>query len=265
MKQCRGSRTEFPCRFCGQKFPFKSARRKHEGEVHEGFKCTQCNMPFDSFKKLRAHCKTLEHKKKYEHVCSLCEERFSSIQRLKSHKQSHEKEVTTRSHSGFKPVMNMPQKAKEKLLKLLYFRSLDKQNRNTHIVDDYPFSCSLCISSRFVSEEILNLHKKRHESSETKRDKPFACSSCELRFSQIKLLDNHTRHHESNELGSCQICGMTIHRNSITEHLETHEKKTHEDTPEKANAAPKLFECNKCGVKLKKKCNFVVRIHYLKF
>lgn len=271
----KSTRTHWGCKFCDKVFSRRHRLKEHAMVVHFGrepYQCDLCGHTTQLKNVMRGHIES-KHLKKYLQrpkktvVCEVCNLFCATKEIYNNHMRSHQES----KERPFKCVKCNLHFKKQK--------TLDKHNRQTHIVEDLPFACDLCISARFISEDLLNLHKKRHETDETKRAKqPFACSACELRFCKKSMLDNHVRHHEKNELDSCQVCGLTLHRSSLPDHMGKHETK-YEDFENvchlcgrrfriewsllkhlKTHESQEFFECDKCGKTIKKKCNFTVRI-----
>lgn len=270
----KSTRTRWECKFCDKVYSRRFRLKEHAMVVHFGrepYQCDLCNYTTQLKNGMRGHIES-KHLKKYQNrpketvICGICNHVCVTKDMYYNHMRSHQ-ETEERPHKCAKCNLHFRKQ-----------KTLDKHNRQMHIVEDLPFACSLCISARFLSEEILNLHKKRHEYTEAKRVKqPFACTACELRFGKKSMLDNHVKHHEKNELDSCQRCGLTLHRSSVPDHMDTHETKYEEYKNVchlcgrrfrvewsllkhvKTHDSPEFFECDKCGKTVKKKCNFAVR------
>uniref|UniRef100_A0A336KRY9 CSON014938 protein n=1 Tax=Culicoides sonorensis TaxID=179676 RepID=A0A336KRY9_CULSO len=273
----KSTRTKWTCKFCDKVYSRRFRLKEHALVVHFGhqpYQCDICGFTSNLKNGLRNHIEGRHLKRRFGKtreretiVCNICNfvciSKDSHYNHMKSHENSEER----------------PFKCMKCDLHFKKQRTLDKHNRSVHITEDLPFTCNLCISARFVTEEILKLHLKRHECSEEKSAKqPFACTACELRFCNKVLLDNHVKHHEKNEIDSCQICGKTLYRSSATDHMEKHKTKYEEFKNVcdqcgrrfrvewcllkhlKTHDKPEFYECDKCGKRIKKKFNFVTHI-----
>ncbi|XP_063699113.1 zinc finger protein 436-like [Culicoides brevitarsis] len=272
----KSTRTRWTCKFCDKSFTRRFRLKQHAQILHFGrqpYTCDLCGHTSHLKSSIRGHIEG-KHLRKNRGK-GLKEPRDAVICRLCNHVSSN-KEVYNQHMQRHEASEDRPFACKRCSLYFRTQKSFDKHNRHSHLVENLPFPCNLCISARFVTEEILNIHRKLHEVDETKRaKKPFGCAACELRFCKKSMLENHVRHHEKNELDSCQVCGMTLHRSSMADHMDKHKTKPEEFKNVchlcgrrfrveyslmkhlKTHDAPQFYECDKCGKTIKKKCNFV--------
>uniref|UniRef100_A0A336MC88 CSON014937 protein n=1 Tax=Culicoides sonorensis TaxID=179676 RepID=A0A336MC88_CULSO len=264
-------RTIWACKFCNAEYRKRCALKDHALVEHFGrdeYTCDICNYKTPMKYLIRNHMRGVHLKERrgiYRKVtkptevitCKICKHLSASRSLHFVHMKQHE-------ISEFQcPTCN------------LYFRTqhvLDKHIRMTHIFPTLPYSCNLCVSARFKSQEILNLHHQLHQNPNRK---PFPCHLCELQFPKETMLQNHLICHERNEIECCQLCGLSLQCDSYSDHVMRHvtkyedyehvchicawrfishiDLKIHIKTHENDDVS---FTCDKCQINIKTKGRF---------
>ncbi|XP_054623163.1 zinc finger and SCAN domain-containing protein 2-like isoform X1 [Dunckerocampus dactyliophorus] len=114
-----------------------------------------------------------------------------------------------------------------------------KKHMQNH-AGEKPFACSVC-SKRFSQIENLNRHTTIHTIHTGV--KPFACSICGKGFSQQSNLKEHARKHTGKKHFPCLVCGKKfIYKSKLKTHTRIH-------------TGEKPFSCTVCGKCFSQKAN----------
>ncbi|XP_012673349.2 zinc finger protein 1035 [Clupea harengus] len=129
-----------------------------------------------------------------KYQCSECDQSFTDGLMLISHLENHGREDLIK---GKKLPCNICYKDFDKAGALSRHMSIQHGIKSSH-------TCEICLKSfRFPSD--VDIHKSCHDPN-----RPFCCSSCDLRFWSQKSLNQHvTMSHHKDESYTCHSCNKT--------------------------------------------------------
>lgn len=159
---------DFWCESCGGRFVTAKRLKAHQQTSHK-HKCPHCRYTTDTKASLELH--EVMHKD-YRVVCIICGRRFSNNESLEIHKQVHtavklyECDVCGQC---FNVLSNM------------------RRHRNLHSGAVGPHTCSDC-GRAFHQKSHLRSHMRTHTG-----ERPFQCSQCNERFTEIGSAKKHER------------------------------------------------------------------------
>ncbi|KAG7456327.1 hypothetical protein MATL_G00250970 [Megalops atlanticus] len=156
----------FRCTQCGKSFASSSDLTRH-GRSHSEerpFRCPQCGNGFKSAANLTKHRQT--HGTRRQYGCRHCGESFGSLLELSQHRQTH----------AARPLHKCPQ------CEMCFRRRFEMGKHQLTHTDERPFHCAQC-GKLFKSEKGLRAHEQTHS------ERPFQCSRCPRRFSQLQILN----------------------------------------------------------------------------
>ena len=182
------------------------------------------------------------YKKKRDHVCSLCKEKFPNVRKLSIHMED--------KHQGFRfKCSYCPEDFKSINGKL-------KHMRKKHSSSSKKYVCSVC-SKGFVYKSELDEHMRAHRKS-----KIYRCTQkgCRKGFTTKRAQKQHMQVH-TEETFKCELCdyvGAT--KGYLQQHLRVHNKdfKTHCGLvlPNPGNRSRHQDNCVRCQAIVKKKYVF---------
>ncbi|XP_073832618.1 uncharacterized protein [Musca autumnalis] len=229
-------------------------RPKPRGGGH--FPCEECGKVFNTPSRLRRHMPVHSLDKPY--ACEICKHRFSSLNYLKIHKESHNKERPKDDSQkmppgGFK-CSDCPKRF-SKQTALASHRQVHKIKSSTpnifcqlcqrafvstktltdHIKIRHPdaekYSCDVC-GKKFILEERLTRHMSSH--------KDLNCNICGKEFTSEPTLKEHMNIHSGACPYLCSECGKAFKfASSLRKHIERHS----EVSKHQCNQCPRSFKC----------------------
>ncbi|KAB0800495.1 hypothetical protein PPYR_06235 [Photinus pyralis] len=199
----------YGCDKCTDIFTTESQLNEHlESHTPKIFVCKVCNK---TSTKESLHLKHINEK---QSLCNVCGKVFCQVSRMKEHLLTHSLErpfECSTCHKSF---------AKSYSLKL---------HQKTHS-GVYSYICSAC-GKTYTTQSNLKTHIK---STHTK-EKPHACTSCDMTFVHPRHLRIHMRKHTGEKPYTCAVCKKSFAKNiHLTVHLRTH-------------TGEKPYECSDCG------------------
>ncbi|XP_059055959.1 zinc finger protein 37-like [Achroia grisella] len=183
------------------------------------------------------------------HQCDECDAKYSSLARLKQHKQKHD---------GSKPpyiceVCGAHYKHKracdihialhkgisdwkcEECNKLFPSKGALQRHNNIH-TGKLNYQCDLCGKS-FIHTSSFKMHKLSHSGV-----KPHACDVCGLALMTRSHLKRHKRVHSGEKRHECALCGKRFsERYNLAAHLRSHDHAPPPPLPRR-----RLFRCGFC-------------------
>nr|XP_039264517.1 zinc finger protein 813-like [Styela clava] len=214
-----------------------------------------------------------------EHLCRICNERFSTKYNLNCHIKTHSRpaKVSEKAKERLSAVKDQMSryicgicwircKSRNCLIKHLLQHGIVKENvrigftcyvcvknfktlyaLKIHMrihTNTRPFQCEQC-DMGFQTKANLQRHIRKHTG-----EKPFACSICPARFAEAKCVTIHMRTHTGEKPFICPICNKRFSQNSpLQAHMLIHK-----------NEKPHL--CDLCGSSFRQKGN--LRMHVLR-
>lgn len=205
-KQCAADKS-YKCTFagCNKSFSAQTHLTKH-GHSHlpkeiQPYECDTCGRKFSEFGNLRRHRNVHIDEKPF--ICHVCSKQFRFKQNLKIH-------IITRHIKGL--------------------QSDDPNKTQTIDESDTPgqvYKCSFpSCSENFKCSMHLNNRVRNHQPLEIK---PYACGTCERKFTVFSNLKRHMLVHSEEKHFLCHVCSkkFTFHQN-----LNRHIAIRHKATPE---------------------------------
>lgn len=248
VRKCKQTHTDIlQCYICEANFTKKSNLKRHQllHDTEKAHSCSICGKSYSTRKLMNQHI-SCEHINEQLLECKVCESRFASIVKLRSHVRWHGTERRYNCdlcEKAFKTANNL------------------RDHEKVH-TGDRPFQCSIC-SLRFRQRGACNKHMKLHcrrrpqTRSATKgtheqakislpaencdedemamkrecddlekyqnhgQSSRYSCEICGANFKYAFSLRRHLDAHNSNKKAcNCEICGETfIHRNLLNKHI----------------------------------------------
>lgn len=189
------------CDQCSKSFTSLNKLEKHKAAGHDQVehRCNVCRKNIKNEETLKEHMKTCgSYKPKVS--CSVCEEKFSTIYQLETHKKiKHNKE-----NSDF-VCETCGESFKQKFLLTRHKKLLCNRETAGEDIDMEPmFKCNDC-GMQF--EDAAGVAK--HIEDKGPDSLPYQCSKCCKRFATQRTLKRHEDSHES-ELFKCEFCEKTF-------------------------------------------------------
>lgn len=234
------------CSICTKVFKSIESRRRHlqlhSADPNLQHHCVTCNKAFPVRRYLMSHMRTSHRnpKSKVEKpakaqiilTCEICKKIFNKQGVFNKHMKRHNKEPTRYmcdhcgDYFGNRHILRRHLSAVHKISKK-YFKcnlcqkTVSKKREELHMkvhVGAKEIQCEIC-GSQYVTEGLLNTHKKRQHSGPT-----YACDVCPQRFDQPKKLLHHRRMHPEPMEINCSVCSLGFFN---TRSLRKHEMKKH--------------------------------------
>lgn len=175
--------------------------------------CQCCGREFGCTASLKQHLKIV-HKKLTEHKCGVCNEAFTTRNKLQSHRITHDPSVwndleTSHLCHACGKTFNTSSK----------LRCHEKRvHQHTPVVlGEKKHICEVCGLS-FQFNKYLRKHTLKHG------EKNFVCETCGKRFETNYKLKLHQECHSEQRPYTCKICGSAYkrHRNLLSHEQEVH-------------------------------------------
>ncbi|CAG9790679.1 unnamed protein product [Diatraea saccharalis] len=196
------------------------------------YKCNKCFKGFMSSATYKNHMVTHDPSTG-SHVCEICQTRWPTVGKLRTHLTSHEKRYVCKlcghvTKSRFKAKEHYQWHSGHKYICNICGASFEKSTSHlTHVRIHHPsqHSCEVCGES-FIGENGLHMHRKKaHRSTENDEKKP-TCSCCDVTFQTVEALKKHkAKNVDCSNIMPCVQCGENFETNAeLKEHLKTHFK-----------------------------------------
>ena len=168
------------------------------------FECTICGKKFKKLHNLNRH--TRNHKEEKPFTCDHCDKKFKHKSTLITHKQIH---------TGEKPYQ-CDQCGKT------YAQFANLYNHKKYHADVRPYGCDQC-EKRFVGLTLLKAHQRVHCVGE-KVENRFKCPICMKTFFRKSSLNSHSLIHTRRDKPyQCDQCGLRyVNKSSLTVHKRNH-------------------------------------------
>ncbi len=198
------SPAKYSCNQCDKKYVVKEAFDKHVKEVHEEnkpprkmeFKCLDCGAKFKSRRERQKHADYFRGSPHEDIKCNLCDERFFTVQAVKSHMHTeHKEEVEDESEFPCWYCDNVFQTGSKLKQHVEWVHAQVKK----HV-------CPTC-GHVFLKKHLLDVHVTTvHE-----RLKPHKCNICDKTFGEKSSLRKHVAMvHQRLRKHICHVCDKGI-------------------------------------------------------
>ncbi|PNF18795.1 hypothetical protein B7P43_G01647 [Cryptotermes secundus] len=217
----------YHCQHCGREFGCTSSLKQHLKTVHKKLtehKCRVCNEVFTSRNKLQSH--RISHDPSVwsdletSHLCHACGKTFNTSSKLRC----HEKRVHQRI-----PVVLGEKKHICEVCGLSfqfnkYLRKHTLKHGEKNFVCERPFSCEHCGHAFRIYSSLLFHRRVVHEGRKVYGNKGvFPCEVCGKVFSTKQYRDIHLRIHKGEKPYVCTICNRAFtQRTSLVNHSALH-------------------------------------------
>ena len=211
-------------KIASKKNDFTQENPQYEPEAMDSkssFQCKVCDLEFESLQKLKTHEQTHFHK------CEQCEKGFSSQSQLNTH-------VTT-LHVEYECDLCEDVFSSQS--------ELNEHMTTLHIEYSLPYKCGRC-EERFSTKSNLNVHLNKKHKVKQAREEQSNCYNCNYQGHDKNDLKKHienTHHSQSEKSFHCHSCGKTFDSKSD---LMYHRKAEHYDI------------IKKCSYYIKNECIF---------
>lgn len=207
-----------PCLRCDQKFSEIKTLKNHIRKSHltSNVFCPECGHLCDDEATFKEHNKQMhsqlksmaKKKRKIEHFCDLCAQKFPSADSFRYHKK--------RIHGDSSKMFSCETCGKK-------FANLPCLNRHAALHGDPTIPCPRC-SKLLHTDQYLKRHIKSQHTDNI--DRPCHCEQCGKGFMTNQYLQDHMNVHLGLKPYTCRYCsvGFTNRSNCMA-----HEKKLHPD------------------------------------
>ncbi|XP_061727174.1 gastrula zinc finger protein XlCGF26.1-like isoform X2 [Cydia pomonella] len=198
----------FTCRLCGAvvtRYSDCESHRRKCGQASPGV-CSLCGKIFTNQNSLDNHVRGVHYRKEKKFVCSYCNQKFQTKQRLAIH---------TRTHTGLKPYTC-------ELCGRSFAANSNLRNHLAAHAQARPHYCVECDKS-YKTRKGLRRHLLEGASHVGK--KTHSCHHCLKSFTSEKLLASHISSVHTREPDSCTLCQMTFLTSAS---LKKHIRSVHE-------------------------------------
>lgn len=251
------------CEVCSTIFETEAHLTEHKAKAHENkvgeepqlptFKCTLCNVEFDSQVEFSSHCTKMHPQvvlvridEKGDYSCSICSKRMRTKEGFDTHMKMHnneEKKQCTQCGTH------------------LHLEAADELHCCITKQSEYTCEeCSLCFySQKFLAGHRDIVHGERMDKIKIKynSDGQPTCNICGKIFKKESEFQNHKTLHTGEHPFCCHLCQKTFRlRSTLKTHLMTH-RDYHEFMCEICGRTFKLVESLRLHRRLhNKKCHF---------
>jgi len=209
----------FRCRLCNPELEFDKWTKcsSHIYKFHHIavglLKCPLCNFRAQIATKIYRHLNTHSDVKQFQ--CGYCKKRFSRLQNLETHVESHDfqKEEKLKQSRWYN----------KKTCKICHHSFANSKTLSKHVKQVHnkikPFICKICEYSA-ARKSTITIHERQHTG-----EKPLQCKidSCTFRAADPSVLLKHIRKHKSEEFSSsykCLTCSYTaIQASALKNHI----------------------------------------------
>ncbi|XP_062561706.1 zinc finger protein 98-like [Armigeres subalbatus] len=237
------------CCGCQMVFSSNAELAQHSNDEHGKMRLKHSAKPFECdvcFKRFLSEARLLIHKndvyREKNHVCDMCNARFSCRGSLLNHKKTHAERTyfcedcdksfhtcsTLKSHRLLH-TNNKQYKCLAENCDKTFRRISDLHIHLVSHSDERPFECETC-SRRFKSKAHLVHHGKVHT-----KEKPYKCNKCDKAFGTYSARKFHQFGHEGIHPYKCIYCDKTYQRNAK---LQVHIRRIH--------TGERPFACDMC-------------------
>lgn len=195
-----GGTKPYSCTECGITFSKKLALVRHK-QMHTGscsYECTICGKVLSRKHILKQHMKMHDKLKHFKFSCSVCRQRFKTVEQLENHLQCHISSPCSEERT--------PRKEKQQW-------SQEEEGCAK------PFVCPHNCGKSYSQKSSLNAHVRTHTG-----DKPFECPDCGKTFSRKPSMKRHRLSHTGERPFECTICSKRFSRKDV---LYSHIQRTH--------------------------------------
>lgn len=245
----KNKKSKFECNQCDKVYEKKSSFICHIRNKHQNFICECCNQIFDSFYRLKKHCK-IEHFGEDElFECKICHKKFTMKQNLSNHEKNvHTEKKIKCKFKGCKTMFNF----------LCY---MNRHYKQVHLKIPHMIirECDICGYKCHMKKLFVNHMIGKHFLEK------FQCECCPRNFdSHCKFQTHFMRDHFMvREKIECDIChkkffnqeSLVVHKRNI------HREKKFKCESKKCDKMFKLFADMKrhykqVHLKIRKECKF---------
>lgn len=255
------------CKFCGRSFSqlkhLNFHKKSHLQSSEQKYKCLVCSQGFTLPSQLRAHQRKHTGERPFE--CSLCGKCFKQTGHLQTHIKKHRGDYNySCQYCGKKYITNSQLKAH---VKNVHFTEESASLKSDGKGENW--SCGKC-GNVFLDEADLRNHQLDHLADETQTEflNKFSVSGVNIKSS--KTPNDKKRGTKDQKKQICDICGETLNRLSLANHVALHKVKEGKlyqcklcfrkffDTPQGLDEHEKLkhkdsIQCDQCGIEMKSK------------
>lgn len=186
-EKLHGLKRQFVCGVCGVAYHRKKYYFNHRlthNSRRQKITCDQCGITCATRQVLRRHM-TL-HNQDAPYKCDICQKRFKSVDRLKSHVRSHlfKQEGSDMFDAYDKNCVEASERLGPRIQVTLH-----------------PTECETC-KKKFRDKHLLEIHKNRFHGNKMS----VFCNECGANFKSIDRLRNHITYTHGSEKFACSIC-----------------------------------------------------------
>lgn len=226
---------KYKCQTCSMSFATSKKLKYHRGYHFpvEERTCNLCTKEFLNYHIYKEHVRTLHPKDEQQHVCDLCDKKYSTKKSLDTHKANiHSNKKDSKPTRTYNFIC-------EKCgvlftnIKLLEAHTLKKHSDH----DDESISPAERAALRAAKKLLKPVVKEELNVSEWK----YKCPTCSEAFPNDKKLKYHTGYHLSVEKRTCRFCSKEF---ANFYNLKEHLRNVHP-------VVVKTFMCHDCGKNFK--------------